>query len=187
MAPDRSVGPPRRAHQAHRLPRNYQAGDPRRHRKTPHREHGSGQRPAGAPRARPAGRFRAVARAVEKGAAVALGRARAVGRRASARRARARNHRVQAVALLPRRGPVLRHGRHRKNALQSRASDPFRNGRGGRKFPPQLHRRRIHGIEMRGEAHRRSRPPPSSRKPAANWACPFRRPCPWHSTSTSRV
>ena len=35
--------------------------------------------------------------------------------------------------------------------------------------------------------HRRSPLRRSSRRPGASWACPFRKPCPWPSTSTSRV
>ena len=73
MAPDRSVGSPGRGDEADRLPRNYEAGHFGGYREPADGRHESGQRPAGAPRAGSSGRFRAVARAVEEGAAVAVG------------------------------------------------------------------------------------------------------------------
>ncbi len=152
MAPDRSVGAPRRPHQAHRLPRNHQAGHPRSHREATHGQHGLGQRPAGAPRPRPVGGFRALARAVEKGAAVALGRTRAVGRRAAHRRARARNHCVPVEALFPRRGPVLRRRRPRQDAFQGRAFLALRHAGAGRRIPARHRRQGVHGRQGRRKA-----------------------------------
>ena len=193
MAPHRSVGAPRRPDQAHRLPRDHQTGDSGSHRETAHGQYGPGKRPAGAPHPRPAGRFRALARAVEKGASVALGRARAVGGRKADRRARARDHRFPLGRLFPRRGAVPRRQRPRKDALQGRTRIAFRNRGAGRGVFEKLHRRDLHGGESpkrnppSASPHRRSPPRRSSRRPGASWACPYRRRCPWPSTSTSRV
>ena len=114
--------------------------------------HESGQRPAGAPRAGSSGRFRAVARAVEEGAAVAVGGSRAERRRAAARRARTRDHRLPVDPLFPRRGAVPCRAGQGSDALQGRAADALRVARGGRGVPPQLRRRDLHGGQGRGEA-----------------------------------
>ena len=151
MAPDRSVGAPRRPDQAHRLPRNHQAGDSRSHREPSHGQHGSGQCTAGTPYPRPPGRLRAFARAVEESAAVAFGRPRAERRRTADRRARARDHRLPLGTLFPRRGTVLRGQRPRKDHLQGRTPVALRNAGRGRGIPPQLHRRHIHRVESRRE------------------------------------
>ena len=151
MAPHRSVGAPRRPDQAHRLPRDHQAGDSGSHRETAHGQYGPGKRPAGAPHTRPAGRFRALARAVEKGASVALGRTRAGGGREADRRARARDHRFPLGRLFPRRGAVPRRRRPRKDALQGRTRIAFRNRGAGRGVFEKLHRRDLHGGEVRRE------------------------------------
>ena len=192
MAPDRSVGSPRRPDQAHRLPRNHQAGDSGSHREAAHGQYGPGQRPAGTPHPRPAGRLRAVAGAVEEGTSGAVGRPRAVGRRAPDRGARARDHRLPLGSLFPCRGPVLRRRRPGEDALQGRTFVAFRNRGAGRNLPAKLHRRHIHGGQGRGETRtatprRRSPPRRSSRRRAASGACPYRRRCPSRSTSTSRV
>ncbi len=176
MAPDRSVGSPGRPHEAHRVPRNHQTCDPRGDRNAPHGQHGSGQRPAGAAHPRPLGRLRALARAVEEGASVALGGSRAVGRRAADRRTRTRDHRLRLGALLPRRGAVLPGERPREDALQGRALVAVRHAAAGRGVPARLHRRRLHGVEIRGET--RAAPPGAavhhprrcSRRRAASWA-----------------
>ena len=151
MAPDRSVGSPRRPDQAHRLPRNHQAGDSGSHREAAHGQYGPGQRPAGTPHPRPAGRLRAVAGAVEEGTSGAVGRPRAVGRRAPDRGARARDHRLPLGSLFPCRGPVLRRRRPGEDALQGRTFVAFRNRGAGRNLPAKLHRRHIHGGQGRGE------------------------------------
>ena len=152
MAPDRSVGSPRRQDQAYRLPRNHQAGHPRSHRAAPHGQHGSGQRPAGAPHPRPSGRLRALARPLEEGASVALRRPRAERRRAAHRRARTRDHRLPFYALLPRRRPVPCRRRSRQNDLQGRALVALRDPRAGRGVPQHLHRRHLHRGQGRREA-----------------------------------
>ena len=186
MAPDRSVGSPRRPDQAHRLPRDHQTGDPRGYRETAHGQHGPGERPAGAPHTRPTGRFRTVARTVEEGSPVVIGRPRAVGSRTPDRGTRTRDHRLPLDSLFPRRSTILRRRRPRKNALQSRALVAFRNRSAGGSIPEKLYRCNVYGGQ--GATPRlRSRPRRSSRRQAANWACPFRRRCPWHSTSTNKV
>lgn len=125
MAPDRSVGAPRRPDQAHRLPRNHQAGDSRSHREPPHGQHGSGQCTAGTPYPRPPGRLRAFSRAVEESAAVAFGRPRAERRRTADRRARTRDHRLPLGTLFPRRGAVLRSQRPRKTIFKAELPSRF--------------------------------------------------------------
>ena len=88
--------------------------------------------------------------------------------------------------------PVLPHGRPRQDPLQGRAVDPIQHQGGGRSFPALGHRGRIQGRQGRGETgpalppRPPSPPRPFSRKPAASTACPYRRPCRWRSTSTSR-
>ena len=157
MAPRRGSRAPRRPHQAHRLPRDHQARHPRGHRAPPDRQHGPGKRPAGTAHPRPARRFRALARAVEKGASVALGRTRAVGRRAADRRARARDHRLPPESLFPRRRAVPHHRRRGEDPLQGRDPHALRNRRRGRGFPWQLHRRDLHR-GPRGEEARAALP-----------------------------
>ena len=155
MAPDRSVGSPGRSDETHRLPRNHQTGHPRSDRETPHGGHEPRECPAGPSHPRPPRGLRALARALEEGAAVALGGPRAERGRAAARGARTRDHRFPLDPLFPRRGPVPCRGRSRQDALPRRALDAFRHARRGAALPRKLHGRRLHRGQGRGE----TRPP----------------------------
>ncbi len=149
MAPDRSVGSPGRQDETHRLPRNHQTRHPRSHREPAHGGHESGQRPAGAPHPRPSGGLRALAGAMEKGAAVALGRTRAVGGRAADRGARTRDHRIPVDPLLPGCGAVPCGRRSRQDAFQGGTHLALRDARGSRNVPARHDRRRVHGGQSR--------------------------------------
>ena len=71
---------------------------------------GTGQRAAGAPRARLPGRLQSLAAAVEEGAARTLGRARAEPGAAHDLRARGRDRRLQGAGVLDARGRGRAHG-----------------------------------------------------------------------------
>ena len=193
MAPDRSVGSPGRGDEADRLPRNYEAGHFGGYREPADGRHESGQRPAGAPRAGSSGRFRAVARAVEEGAAVAVGgaacRASPCGCSSSANARSSPSGRPPISASwrssMPPGTRIGRSSRPSCRRASSRARRPRRSSAAASARPSRWPRSRRSPCSA--IPRRPSRPPRCSRRRGASWGCRFRRPCPSRSTSTSRV
>ena len=106
--------------QADGLPRDHQAGDPRRRRQPARDRHGPRRGPGGAPHPRPPLRLRGQPGAVEEGHVRPVRRPRAVGRDPAGRRPRAGADRVPRRVLLGPRG----HLRRRRASTSSGCSPP---------------------------------------------------------------
>ena len=152
MASGRGARPAGRPHTTHRIPRDHAQRHTRGHREPAHDKYESCQRAAGAPRARPSGGLRALARALEEGKTVALGGTRAERRRKAYRRAREGDHRIPLDAAVPRGGSVLPRCRSVEDAVQGHAVEDIRQPPAGRGVSARGRRGGVPRGQGRGEA-----------------------------------
>ena len=153
MAPVSGARTQGRQYEADRFSRNYEERDSACDRKSARDRPESGQRPAGAPYSRPAGRLRAVARAVEEDQAVAVGRPRAERGRPADRRAGAGDHGFRVEGLLSGRGRLFRHGRRRQTGrFQGRAQQAPRYGAAGARSAREMQGDDFHRARGRAQA-----------------------------------